>query len=339
MTKHAYPEYHKALLDPATYPEAPRKVRCEETRRSWLYRTGTNVYKIRKPSGLYSSPAIMERYAQRALALGRHWAGDVVQAVVPVTCCDGRYTLGGPGEPIAYALRMTQLAETHWLGRLLGHGKLTAAAVGRMARFIAERHATQTLEEAAAESGSPDRVLELAEELIYQSRKYAGQTVPEPMLDMIAHLTGHHFEDHRRLLLRRAKRGHIVEGHGALVPEHIFLHGSNVHALAPLEAEPKYRVLDAANDVALLVNSLTLREAGEPAALLVKRYISASRDRELARVLPLYRVLQAVRGGLVRSQWAAECTADAEQRQALAHQASAWYALALQCARDLTTQT
>lgn len=335
MTKHAYPEFHKALLDGMTYPEAPRRVRFTETRRSWLYRTGTAVYKIRKASVLYSSPAIMERYAQRALVLGRHWAGPVMQAVVPLTRCDGGFRLDGAGEPVAYALRMAQLPESHWLERLLAHGKLTPTEVGRLARFVAERHAAAALAEPAAEAGQPDRVLALFEELIYESRNFASQTVGAAVMDRIAHPMEHYLEQHRRTFVRRVRRGRIVEGHGALVPEHIFAHGTDLHALAPLEAQPKYRVLDAANDVALLVNALTLRAATEPAELFVKRYASAARDRELTRVLPVYRVLQAVRAGLTRSQWVRECALGDDERQALVQEANACYELALRCAREL----
>lgn len=338
MSKRAYPEFHKTLVDPATFPDAPRRVRFEETRRSWLYRTGTSVYKIRKPSALYSSPAIMERYAQRALVLGRHWAGDVVQAVEPLVRTNGGYALGGAGEPVAYALRMAQLPESHWMSRLLAHGKLTPAAMGRLARFVAERHASAPLDEADPGAGQPEHLELLFQELIYESRKFTGQTVTEPMLEMIAHLLGRSVHEQRRLLLRRARRGHVVAGHGALEPEHIFAHGSILHALAPLEAEPKYRVLDAANDLAVLVNALSLREAPTLGELFVKRYAGAAHDRELVRVLPLYRVLQAVRRGLKLSQWVGECPADAEERAGLVHEAGACYALALQCARELAVQ-
>lgn len=336
MTKHAYPDFHKALLDPATYPEAPHKIRFEETRRSWLYRTGAHVYKIRKTSTLYSSPAIKERYAQLALTLGQRWAGNAVQAVVPLVRTDGSFALFGAGEPVDYALRMAQLSDAHWLARLVANGKVTPALIGRLARFVADHHADAALEEKSADAGHPDHVHLLLDELIYQSRKFAGQGVTEPVLEMIARPLGKYLEENRRLLLRRPKRGHIVDGHGALVPEHIHTHGTELHALAPLEAQAKYRVLDAANDVALLVNALARSGADELADLFAKRYGSSAKDRDLGRVLPIYRILQALRSGLARSEWAAELPPETAERNEQVREAGAWFNLALQTARELS---
>jgi hypothetical protein len=170
MSKHAYPEFHKALLEQATYPAAPRRIKFEETRRSYLYRTGEHLYKLRKASPLYSSPAIRERYAQVALSLGQRWARDVVQAVVPILRTPGGYALTGEGEAVDYALRMVQLPDSHWLHRMLEHGKVTPTHVGRLARFLAEQHAAAALGEKAAEMGHPHRLQALFDELIYQSK-------------------------------------------------------------------------------------------------------------------------------------------------------------------------
>ena len=335
MSKHAYPEFHKALLEQATYPAAPRRIRFEETRRSYLYRTGEHLYKLRKASPLYSSPAIRERYAQVALSLGQRWARDVVQAVVPILRTPGGYALTGEGEAVDYALRMVQLPDSHWLHRMLEHGKVTPTHVGRLARFLAEQHAAAALGEKAAEMGHPHRLQALFDELIYQSKKHFGQTLSEPVLDMIVRPLSKYLDEVHKLLVRRLKRGRIVEGHGAPVPEHFCLQGDDVHALAPLDAQPKFRQLDAANDVAVLINALESRGQGEHAELLVKRYVAAAKDRDLPRVLPLYCVLQALRDGLQRSEWVAELSPDSAERPELARQATAAYNQALRVARAL----
>jgi uncharacterized protein len=335
MAKHAYPEFHKTLLEQSSYGAAPRRIKFEETRHSYLYRTGEQLYKVRKTSAVYASPAMKERYAQLALTLGRRWAGEVVQAVVPIVRGGGGFALGGPGEPVDYALRMAQLPDSHWLHRLLAADKITPVLLGRLARFVAERHAQDAVVEPPQELSRAEHVGDLLDEVAYQSRKHEGHTVAQPVLEMIVRPLAHYLEETRRLLVRRARRGRIVEGHGALVCEHIYAHGSDVHALAPLEAQAKYRVLDAANDVAVLVNSLALRAAGEHAELFVKRYMTAAKDRDLPRVLPLYRILQALRGGLLRSEWAAEHPPDSAEHRELVQEAGTFYHLALEAARSL----
>jgi uncharacterized protein len=126
-----------------------------------------------------------------------------------------------------------------------------------------------------------------------------------------------------------------VEGHGALLPEHVHAEGGEPRALAPLEAQVKFRRLDGANDAATLVNALALGGASEAAELFARRYAAATRDRDLPRVLPLYRVLQALRGGLARSEWSAEHPPESKERQELTRAAGACYALALETARAL----
>lgn len=335
MPKHAYPDYHKALLEQATYSAAPRRIKFEETRRSYLYRTGAHVYKLRKPSALYATPAIRERYAQISLSLGQRWSREIVEAVVPVLRTPGGFALAGEGEPIDYALRMVQLPDAHWLHRLLDHGKLTPTHIGRLARFVADQHAAAAMDEKSADAGHPHRVQSLFDELIYQSKKHFGQTVSEPVLEMIVRPLTRYLEENHKLLVRRCKRGRIVDGHGALLPEHICLEGNDVHALAPLEAQAKYRQLDAANDLAVLVNALERRGEAEHIEQFVKRYASAAKDRDLARVLPVYRVLQALRDGLTRSEWIAELPPESSERSELIGHATAAYNQALHVAREL----
>ena len=335
MTLHSLPAFHAALLEPSSYPETPQRIRFEETRRSYLYRTGAHVYKVRKTSVLYSSPAIKERYGQVALTLGLRWAGDVVQAVVPIVRTPDGFALGGAGEPVDYALRMAKLPDAHWLHRMLAHERITPELLGQLAHFVAGRHAAAALEERAAAGGHPQRVQELLDELLYQGRQHVGACGGEAVLDMIARPLGRYLEHLRRLMLRRLKRGRVVEGHGALVPEHIHAHDAQIHALAPLEAQSKFRVLDAANDVALLSNALALRGQGEDAELFAQRYAAAAKDRDLPRILPLYRILQALRCGVQRGEWCAEAAPDSKERAALAQQAGDRFTLALQMARAL----
>ena len=67
------------MLDPARHDPATRRVKFSETSRSYFYRTGEIVYKIRKPNPVQSNLPLTEAYAQTALA-----AGDRIEIVVAV---------------------------------------------------------------------------------------------------------------------------------------------------------------------------------------------------------------------------------------------------------------
>lgn len=340
MPRKHYPEYHKALLDPASHPTATRKPRLEETPHSYIYRTGSYIYRIRKTSHIYSSLAVKERYALEAQRLLQRWAPGMHCAVMPIVRRDGSYALNGEeqGEVVDYALQLSQLSDAHWLQRLVPAGRFTATAAGRLARFLATRHAEAPAGEREAHDVTrPEHYHELLEEVLYQSKKYVGRTLTEPMLELIARPVQHFLEAERRLFLRRPRKGRVVDGHGQFEPRHIHMRGQEVLAVSPLEATVKFRVLDAANDVATLVMELRRLEADEMAEVFVKRYVSASKDRDLPRLLPAFEVLQAVRHGLACSERLSTLEAGDAHRASLEADAHTYYNLAVQAARQLRT--
>ena len=336
MTKTAYPEYHKALLDQSHYPAATRRIKFEETRSSYLYKTGGHVYKIRKPGPHYSSLAVKEAYVSDALRQGQRWAPEVAEALVPVLRTASGYAFEGEGTPVDFALRMKQLPPHYFVNELAAAGKFTPAVVARVARFLAELHAADPLPDAqAAHAGRPEHFRDLFEEVAYQVKKYVGMALSEAVYDMIRRPVEHFVDNERKLFLRRMKRHRIVEGHGAFAPEHVHVKAKEVAALSPLEGMAKFRQLDAAADVASFCNGLHQAGAVEPEAVFVKRYMSAAKDRDLDRMLPVYEVLQAMRAGLELCERRVELAGDPARQLELAHEAHDQFNLAVQRAREV----
>ena len=175
MIRKPHPEYHKVLLDPATHQTATRRVKFEETRLSLIYKTGSEVLKVRKTGPTHSSLAVKEVYAQEVLQLGRRWAPSTYLAVAPIHQQDGRYVLGGSGVAVDYAVRMVQLSDHHFADYLASHKKLNPTALGRIARFLAVKHAEfPATEEQRAEIGRPDHFAGLVEEVFYPAKRYFG---------------------------------------------------------------------------------------------------------------------------------------------------------------------
>lgn len=336
MRKRAYPEFHKALMDPAMYPQASRKIKFDESPDSYFYKTGTDVYKIRKPSALYSSLAIKEAFMQEAAALGRRWAPTLAVEALPLVRRDGGFVLGGDGDAADHVLRISQLSTQHWLDHLLEAGRCTPTVIGRVARFLAAQHAEHPAPPGSAEAaGRPEHLRSLLEEIFYQSKKYTGAVLSEAMLEVVTRPAMRFIDDSRKLFQRRIKKGRIVDGHGAFVPEHLHVRGKDVAAVAPLDGQAKYRVLDAANDVAALVNALTLAGQDALAELFVKRYATAAKDRDLDKTLPIYRLFQAVHNGLQLCERSAHAGLADEQRTAWQQQAQRQYQHAVQLVRQI----
>lgn len=335
MTRKLYPEYHKALLEQTLYPSATRRIKFEETRSSYVYKTGDHVYKIAKPSAYFSSLAVKERYIAEALAHGQLWAGDCYEAMVPILSANGTFTVGGEGTAVDYALRMKQLTGHHFGDELLAAGKLNAPALGRVARFLSDMHKAHPLGTGAAEAGRPEHFRDLFDEIGYQVKKYIGQNLSEAMFEMIARPVERFIDEGRKIFLRRTKRGRIVDGHGEFVPDRVFLKGKDVLALTPISVPNKYRHLDAANDVATFRNALHLTGAAEAEDVFLKRYMSSARDRDLPRILPAYEVFQALRAGLDYCEWRVEAGPGAPEFAGLGHKAQEQFNLALHRAREV----
>ena len=335
MAKMAYPEFHKALLDQNLYPSSSRRIKFEETRYSYLFKSGTQFYKIRKNSPIYSSLAVKEVFAIEALRLSQRWAPENDQAVVPICKTGDSYVFSGDGEVIEYALRMTQLAGNHWASDLHRAGKLTPNTLGRLARYLATQHETYAAGDKTQDAGRPEHLRELFEEVSYQVKKYVGQTVSQPMFDMIIRPVEKFIDDSRKLFLRRQRRDRIVDGHGAFLPEHIFIVSKEVLAVSPLDGQQKYRILDAANDLAVFINEMELMGAAENAELFLMRYISATHDRELPKILPIYRTFQAMRSGLAFSEWSVTSSESNKKITEFLAKAHECFNLAVKCARDI----
>ena len=161
------------------------------------------------------------------------------------------------------------------------------------------------------------------------------RTAPQALLDMVTHPVTRFVEDNRKLFLRRQKKGFIVECHGDFVPEHIYIRGKEAFAVFPLARQEKFRVLDAANDVATLLNEFIRRDDPDTGQLFLKRYMVCAKDREVSRLIPAYQTLQAMRSGLILSeQMSAEGLSEAE-RSARAKAAQTYFQIAVQAAREI----
>ena len=82
-----------------------------------------------------------------------------------------------------------------------------------------------------------------------------------------------------------------------------------------------------------LANEMILMGAEEEADLFVKRYIAATKDRELTKILPVYQAFQAMRSGLAYSEWIVESP---ERKPELSAKAHSYFNLAVQQAREIS---
>lgn len=211
---------------PDSYPEPTARVVAVETHFSWLFLTDQLAYKLKKPvfrHGMdYRLPAARRRGCMGELRLNRRLAPEVYLDVVPLTLdTQGRFALGGNGRRVDWLVRMRRMDATLTLEHRLCAGTAGAEDVRRIvARLVpffatarrahwtpvAYRHWLVTgINHAARELSRPEFGLDAAH---------------------VAELAGrlrHFIATRLDLLDARVRAGRIVEGHGDLRPEHIYL--------------------------------------------------------------------------------------------------------------------
>ena len=104
-----------AFLGRADSYGAISPVVCRETHMSWVFVTGAEAYKLKKPLRLpYLDFSTLERRraaCEAELTLNRRLAPDVYKRVEPLTLSGGRYRLGGTGEVVDWLVVMRRLDE------------------------------------------------------------------------------------------------------------------------------------------------------------------------------------------------------------------------------------
>ncbi|MBF0350494.1 MAG: hypothetical protein HQM11_05655 [SAR324 cluster bacterium] len=327
-----YPVFHKSLMTKELYPEAKHKIQFTETRSSWLYKTGETIYKIKKTSPEYANTAVKEAYCREEFRLGKIFDPELYLDVIPI-CQNGEdYAYGTSGQVVEYALKTMELNERYLMSVLLEKKKITPTYISRIAKKLAIAHEQCAVSEKEADVGRPENFYNLFEETLYQLKRYMGSSVSQPLLDMLRHPVEKFITENRKLFMKRIKKGRILHGHGAFIPEHIYIRGQDIHFLSPQEINRKVCSLDAANDVASL--SVELVQKGESALseILIKRYIAQAKDRELLKMLPAYQSLIALRRGLDLHETPAESEAAHVELNRLA---TSYFNLAVQFARTI----
>lgn len=270
----------EALQEAACYPEPTRAVQAIETHMSWVFLTDRHAWKLKKPVryGALDFRTLEARhfYCLEELRLNRRLAPSVYLDVWPLTLeADGSLRLGGAGTPADWLVQMRRLSAQDLLDALLGR---RAAQPAHMQAIAARLAAFYRAQPRAAIDGRAYRALLL---------RHIEENEAELSLrqwELPAHRVRALCEQQRALVARhaglfdaRVAAGRVVEGHGDLRPEHVWL-GDPLAIIDCLEFSPELRLHDAADEVAFLALECERAGAAPLAEVLLAAYRQASGD-------------------------------------------------------------
>jgi aminoglycoside phosphotransferase family enzyme/predicted kinase len=313
----------QGLLEPAAYPHPVRDLHLAQTHASCVFLTGDYAYKVKKPVDFgfldYQTLAARRQFCEQEVTLNRRLCPDVYLGVVPVVAVGTRLRLGGPGEPVEWAVRMRQLPEAEMLPRRLAAGTVTAAEMRAIASVLADFHAKAARGPAIRAYGTPEAIARNTEENFTQTEARVGPVLPAGHLAAIRSWTRRFLREHDDLFRRRVAQDRICDAHGDLRAQNIcldaFLPGG-VQIFDCIEFNERFRCCDPAADLAYLAMDLDLAGRADLRAVLVEEYLARPGDGELAQLLPFYQAYRAYVRGKIALFSAAETEIPAAQRAA-----------------------
>lgn len=261
-----------------SHSDCPAHVEAIETHMSWVFVTSRFAYKLKKPihRGTLDYRALDRRLlnCRREVELNRRLAPDVYLGVVPLTVSpDGRLHLDGVGRVVEWLVKMRRLPEDRTLQHAILAGKPDEAAIQRVAaRLVA------FFREAPRVPTEPAVYRARFEKRIRDTRSDLGRSaygLRAEQLDRLCEAQSNFLATHPRLIGARAS--HIVEGHGDLRPEHIYLNDEPL-VTDCLEFDRELRLLDPLDELAFLAMECERLGAPVVGALLVEAYRVANAD-------------------------------------------------------------
>jgi len=242
------------LRRPEAYVGAPPRVEAIETHMSWVFLTDELAHKLKKPVRYkyfdFRSLAARRRNCEAEVRLNLRLAPDVYLGTVPlVVDADGELRLGGEGEVVDWLVRMRRLPSQRMLDHAIRDGTVRPAQLEAVAHLLADFFSgaarvpvrPQTFRRRLA-----DGIAESAAELLDPAFALPAERVAR-VRDRLAETLA----ARAALFDRRVAAGHVVEGHGDLRPEHVFL-GPGPAVIDCLEFRRELRILDWADEISFL---------------------------------------------------------------------------------------
>jgi uncharacterized protein len=242
----------------ASYDPPARDVTRLETHMSWVFLAGDEVYKLKKPVRFpyldFSTLPRREAACRAELTLNRRLAPDVYKAVTPIRTSPDGLAIGGTGDVVDWLVVMRRLDRDGTLEHALKTGQIAAWQLDRLVSTLTTfyRHAGAVLLSPEAHLSNWRRGIAYNRRVLLDPRldqRHSG--LPAGLIRQIDHAQRRFLAERSGIIAARVRRRKIVDGHGDLRPEHIWL-GEPVKIIDALEFNAGLRAVDPLDEFAFL---------------------------------------------------------------------------------------
>jgi uncharacterized protein len=238
---------------PESYGPAPATVATRETHMSWVFMAGDRVYKLKKPVRFpyldFSTLARRAAACRAEVTLNRRLAPDVYLGVVPLTATAAGYALAGSGRIVDWLVVMRRLDEGQTLEAALRNHAVSTAQIRRLAGILSRFYSHASRVMICADGYR----LALQESMLADRRVLLSPAfdLPRGAIARIARIQQRFLSQCSDVLADRVHRRFILDGHGDLRPEHVWLNNA-FPIIDCLEFDKRLRASDALDELAFL---------------------------------------------------------------------------------------
>jgi len=284
------------LMQPRPYPDAPDRVEAIETHMSWVFLTRLYAWKLKKPVHYdfldFRSLEARRLNCEEEVRLNRRLAPKIYIGTVPLTAdAAGQLQLGGDGAAVDWLVQMHRLPADRMLDRAIEAGTVQAGEIAQVARLLAQFYssaAPEPVTPSAYRSGITASLATNRDDLLDPDFGLPGDAVRTVAGRILRFLTAQ-----AALFDRRVQQGRIVEGHGDLRPEHIFL-GPNPAVIDCLEFNRDFRILDPVDELAFLAMECAQLGAGGIGDGILEACCRELDDRPPAELVTFFKAHRAM---------------------------------------------
>ncbi|MGI9456619.1 MAG: hypothetical protein ACR2NU_08660, partial [Aeoliella sp.] len=322
------------LSAPSTYDDDSPSIQICETHLSWVFLSQKTALKLKKPVRFefvdYSTLESREKGCRAELHLNRRWSKDVYLDVVPITRdARGQLALSGKGYPIDWVVKMRRLSDECRLNFLLtdalqkdpvlplrhgiaaGENASGGSITAQRSKIRDERFSRASERDLA--DWLVNRYLDLPpleiQPASYVDRIFAHEQANA--LDLGEHVKKEEYQlllrTHGALLLflfthradfeSRVRSGRIVDGHGDLRPEHIYLESTpqiTPQIIDGIEFSADLRTVDILDELCFLAMECEQLGATRLATTVLRTYQQRFGDIVSDSLVHFYKAYRAV---------------------------------------------
>ncbi|MBL6988122.1 MAG: AAA family ATPase [Methylobacter sp.] len=278
-----------------------------ETHISWVLLIGRHAYKIKKPVnfGFLDFSTLEKRRfcCDEELRLNKRLAAELYLEVVPITGTPDRPQIGGTGDAIEYAVKMTRFPAGQLLSEIAKRRQLDLNQIDQLSNIVADFHQEIAQTDENSPYGDSANIKHWFDENFDHIRPLLVDDSQIQQLQTIEKWGDSEYLKLTESMQQRKQQGYVRECHGDLHLGNMTLINSKVTLFDCIEFNPLLRWIDIISEVAFLFIDL-LHFGYQPYAYrFLNRYLQHTGDYPgllLLRYYLVYRALVRAKVALLR---------------------------------------